>query len=41
MVIPKLVSVLVILVFSISPLYSDGFSHTGKYNKDGFVYFIF
>ena len=24
-----------------NPLYSDGFSHTDKYNKDGIVYYKF
>ena len=29
------------LLFSHNPLYSDGFSHTDKYNKDWIVHYIF
>ena len=27
-------------LYFVMPLYSDGFSHTDSYNKDGFVYYI-
>ena len=33
--------VCVFLLFIFTPLHSDGFSHTDKYNKYGIVHYIF